>query len=97
MLKKAIKSLSVLQVVIETVSPFRTCSCVLSLPPSLSLGGNAGLAATRAAAELATPISVYVPTTTREVMRDILRKGGADVYVHGKVRTSCSHTHQYMY
>ena len=49
-------------------------------------GGNAGLAATRAAKELDTPISVYVPMTTREVMREMLREGGASVHVHGKVR-----------
>ena len=52
----------------------------------LNSGGNAGLAATRAAKELDTPISVYVPMTTREVMREMLREGGASVHVHGKVR-----------
>ena len=52
---------------------------------SLILGGNAGLAATCAAMKLNRPITVYVPETTSEVMREKLLSEGAFVQVHGKV------------
>ena len=50
-----------------------------------SSGGNAGFAATIAAVELGLNVIVFVPNTTPESTRAILRKNGATVQVQGDV------------
>ena len=49
-----------------------------------SSGGNAGLAATYASVRLGVPITVFVPATTSEAVRQKLRQEGATVIEHGK-------------
>ena len=50
-----------------------------------SSGGNAGLAAAYCASQLKTPITVIVPETAPQIIRDKLAEYGAEVRVHGKV------------
>jgi L-serine/L-threonine ammonia-lyase len=62
----------------------------LSLNPSLktvvsSSGGNAGLASTIAAAKLGLKVVVFVPSTTPESTRLVLKENGAQVQVKGSV------------
>ncbi len=49
-----------------------------------SSGGNAGLAAAYAGRRLGLPVLVVVPETTAEWPRQLLRRQGAEVIVHGK-------------
>lgn len=55
-----------------------------------SSGGNAGLAATWAGQKINVPVTVFVPATTSETMRNRLRQMGADVIQHG---TTWDETH----
>lgn len=48
-----------------------------------SSGGNAGLAAATAAKQYGQPCTVVVPNTTKEPMKERIRKAGAEVVVHG--------------
>jgi L-serine/L-threonine ammonia-lyase len=50
-----------------------------------SSGGNAGLAAAYAGKSLGVPVTVFVPSTTGESMRERLRRLDAVVTEHGKV------------
>jgi len=50
-----------------------------------SSGGNAGLAATYAGKKLDLDVTVYVPSSTSEMMIDRIRKHGAEVIVHGSI------------
>ncbi|XP_065831246.1 serine dehydratase-like [Oscarella lobularis] len=50
-----------------------------------SSGGNAGIATAFAGRKLGVPVTVVVPESTPEVMRERIRKEKADVIVHGKV------------
>ena len=47
--------------------------------------GNAGLAAAYSARQLKIPITVIVPETAPQIIRDKLTEYGAEVRVHGKV------------
>ena len=47
--------------------------------------GNAGLAAAYCAGQLKIPITVTVPETAPQIIRDKLTEYGAEVRVHGKV------------
>jgi L-serine/L-threonine ammonia-lyase len=49
-----------------------------------SSGGNAGNAVAHAGYRLGIPVSVYVPSTTKQMMVDRLRSKGASVTVAGK-------------
>ena len=48
-----------------------------------SSGGNAGIAAAYAGRHLGLPVTVVVPETTTERARDLIRREGADIIVHG--------------
>lgn len=48
-----------------------------------SSGGNAGIAVAYAGRHLSIPTSVYVPKTTTELAKDLIRREGAEVFVHG--------------
>ncbi len=48
-----------------------------------SSGGNAGIAVAYAGRELSIPVSVYVPQTTTETAKALIRQQGAEVIVHG--------------
>lgn len=48
-----------------------------------SSGGNAGMAVAYAGRQLSIPVSVYVPETTTERAKALIRQEGADVIVHG--------------
>ncbi len=48
-----------------------------------SSGGNAGLAVAYAGRKLGIPVMVFVPETTTERAKDLLRLEGAEVIVHG--------------
>lgn len=48
-----------------------------------SSGGNAGLAVAYAGRRLSIPVSVYVPATTSETAKALIRQQGAEVFVHG--------------
>jgi len=48
-----------------------------------SSGGNAGHAVATAGQKLGIPVDVYVPTTTKSMMVNKLKKKGANVVVHG--------------
>lgn len=48
-----------------------------------SSGGNAGIAVAYAGRRLSIPVSVYVPETTTERARSLIRQEGAEVFVHG--------------
>jgi L-serine/L-threonine ammonia-lyase len=48
-------------------------------------GGNAGMAATRAAVACGVPVTIVVPSTTGEAVRRAIAAHGAQVLVHGSV------------
>jgi L-serine/L-threonine ammonia-lyase len=48
-----------------------------------SSGGNAGMAVAYAGRMLSIPVSVFVPETTTERAKGLIRQQGADVIVHG--------------
>ncbi|MDK4739788.1 pyridoxal-phosphate dependent enzyme [Rhizobium sp. CNPSo 3464] len=48
-----------------------------------SSGGNAGIAVAYAGRRLSIPVSVFVPETTTERARSLIRQEGAEVFVHG--------------
>ncbi len=48
-----------------------------------SSGGNAGIAVAYAGRRLAIPVSVYVPETTSDRAKSLIRQEGAEVFVHG--------------
>jgi L-serine/L-threonine ammonia-lyase len=48
-----------------------------------SSGGNAGIAVAYAGQQLAIPVSVFVPETTTETAKALIRQQGAEVFVHG--------------
>lgn len=48
-----------------------------------SSGGNAGIAVAYAGRRLSIPVSVFVPETTTETAKALIREQGADVIVHG--------------
>ena len=48
-----------------------------------SSGGNAGIAAAYAGRHLGLPVTVVVPETTTERARELIRREGADIIVHG--------------
>lgn len=48
-----------------------------------SSGGNAGIAAAYAGRRLGVPVTVFVPETTTERAKAVIRQEGADVVVHG--------------
>jgi L-serine/L-threonine ammonia-lyase len=48
-----------------------------------SSGGNAGIAVAYAGRSLSIPVSVFVPETTSEKAKELIRQQGADVLVHG--------------
>ncbi|HEV7318961.1 MAG TPA: pyridoxal-phosphate dependent enzyme [Ensifer sp.] len=48
-----------------------------------SSGGNAGMAVAYAGRKLAIPVSVFVPETTTERAKGLIRQQGAEVIVHG--------------
>ena len=48
-----------------------------------SSGGNAGIAVAYAGRELKVPVTVYVPQTTTETAKALIRQQGAEVIVHG--------------
>ncbi|NRQ15305.1 pyridoxal-phosphate dependent enzyme [Ensifer sesbaniae] len=48
-----------------------------------SSGGNAGMAVAYAGRRLSIPVSVYVPETTTERAKALIRQEGAEVIVHG--------------
>jgi L-serine/L-threonine ammonia-lyase len=48
-----------------------------------SSGGNAGIAVAYAGRQLSIPVSVFVPQTTTETAKALIRQQGADVIVHG--------------
>lgn len=48
-----------------------------------SSGGNAGLAVAYAGRKLSVPVTVYVPVTTTEQAKTLIRQEGAEVVVHG--------------
>ena len=50
-----------------------------------SSGGNAGVAVAYAGARLGVPVTVVVPSTTAERMRNLIARHGAEVIVHGDV------------
>lgn len=57
-----------------------------------SSGGNAGYAVAYAGRQLDLPVDVYVPTSTPELMLELIRKEGAQVHVYGE---SWDDTHTY--
>ncbi|OCJ11031.1 serine dehydratase [Rhizobium sp. AC27/96] len=48
-----------------------------------SSGGNAGIAVAYAGRRLSIPVSVFVPETTTERAKALIRQEGAEVFVHG--------------
>lgn len=48
-----------------------------------SSGGNAGIAVAYAGRRLSIPVSVFVPETTSEWAKSLIRQEGAEVFVHG--------------
>ncbi|CCE98100.1 putative L-serine ammonia-lyase [Sinorhizobium fredii HH103] len=48
-----------------------------------SSGGNAGIAVAYAGRRLSVPVSVFVPETTTERAKSLIRQEGAEVFVHG--------------
>ncbi|WP_065091602.1 pyridoxal-phosphate dependent enzyme [Rhizobium leucaenae] len=48
-----------------------------------SSGGNAGIAVAYAGRRLSIPVSVFVPQTTTERAKSLIRQEGAEVFVHG--------------
>jgi len=48
-----------------------------------SSGGNAGIAVAYAGRRLSTPVSVFVPETTSDRAKALIRQEGAEVFVHG--------------
>ncbi|MGY5809809.1 pyridoxal-phosphate dependent enzyme [Rhizobium sp. LEGMi198b] len=48
-----------------------------------SSGGNAGIAVAYAGRRLSIPVSVFVPETTTERAKSLIRQEGAEVFVHG--------------
>jgi L-serine/L-threonine ammonia-lyase len=48
-----------------------------------SSGGNAGIAVAYAGRRLSIPVSVFVPETTTEWAKSLIRQEGAEVFVHG--------------
>lgn len=48
-----------------------------------SSGGNAGIAVAYAGRRLSIPVSVFVPETTTETAKALIRAEGAEVFVHG--------------
>ncbi|MGV1758499.1 pyridoxal-phosphate dependent enzyme [Rhizobium sp. A22-96] len=48
-----------------------------------SSGGNAGIAVAYAGRRLSIPVSVFVPETTTEQAKALIRQEGAEVFVHG--------------
>lgn len=48
-----------------------------------SSGGNAGIAVAYAGRRLSIPVSVFVPETTTETAKSLIRQEGAEVLVHG--------------
>lgn len=48
-----------------------------------SSGGNAGIAVAYAGRRLSLPVSVFVPETTTERAKALIRQEGAEVFVHG--------------
>lgn len=48
-----------------------------------SSGGNAGIAVAYAGRRLSIPVSVFVPETTTETAKNLMRQEGAEVFVHG--------------
>src|SRR5262245_61248054 len=48
-----------------------------------SSGGNAGMAVAYAGRRLSIPVSVFVPETTTERAKALIRQEGAEVIVHG--------------
>jgi L-serine/L-threonine ammonia-lyase len=48
-----------------------------------SSGGNAGIAVAYAGRQLSIPVSVFVPETTTERAKALIRQEGAEVFVHG--------------
>ncbi|RUP52017.1 tryptophan synthase beta subunit-like PLP-dependent enzyme [Jimgerdemannia flammicorona] len=54
-----------------------------------SSGGNAGLAVAYAGRQLDIPVTIVVPKTTTEPMRERIELEGADVVIHGDVGTWC--------
>lgn len=55
-------------------------------------GGNAGYAVAYAGRLLGVPVTIATPTRTFDYMRDLLRREGAEVVVHGE---AWDETHQY--
>lgn len=51
-----------------------------------SSGGNAGLATAYAGRQLDVPVTIVVPKTTSEFMREKIEGEGAEVIIHGEVR-----------
>ena len=48
-----------------------------------SSGGNAGIAVAYAGRRLSIPVSVFVPETTTETAKALIRQEGANVFIHG--------------